>query len=140
MQLQKIRYKNLNARQKESFNYQKISGVLAEYGFATIRLSDDWKGADFLAQHIDGRTLRVQLKGRMSFSKKYQGKDLWVCFRDGMDWYLYPHDGFLNRVLAETTIRKTRSWQRGPYHFPSLSKQLQKLLLPYRIAHEKIVR
>ena len=57
MKLVKIRYQDLNSRQQESFNYQKISGVLADYGFVTIRLSDDWKGADFLAQHIHGETL-----------------------------------------------------------------------------------
>jgi len=82
---EKVTYESLNSRQRESYNYQKISGVLADYGFVTIRLSDDWKGADFLAQHHNGETLRVQLKGRLAFYQKYQGKDLWVCFRDGAD-------------------------------------------------------
>jgi hypothetical protein len=35
--------------------------VLADYGFLTMRLSDDWQGADFIAQHIDGAFLKVQL-------------------------------------------------------------------------------
>ena len=71
---QKINYKSLNSKRKEAYNYQKVSGVLAEYGFLTIRLSDDWEGADFLALHISGETLKIQLKGRLYFSKKYFGK------------------------------------------------------------------
>lgn len=60
MQLKKIAYTRLHARQKENFNYQKLSAVLADYGFVTLRLSDDWQGADFIAQHIDGKQfLRV---------------------------------------------------------------------------------
>lgn len=70
---ERVTYESLNARQKESYNFQKISAVLAEFGFVTIRLSDDWKGADFLAQHNEGGTLKVQLKSRLTFQKKYQG-------------------------------------------------------------------
>ena len=65
-----VRYEDLNSRQQEIFNFQKVSGVLADYGFATLRLTDDWNGADFLAVHVDGKTfLRVQLKGRLTFEK-----------------------------------------------------------------------
>lgn len=71
-----VRYEELNSRQQEIFNFQKVSGVLAEYGFAAYRLTDDWNGADFLAVHIDGKTfLRVQLKGRLTFEKKYLGQN-----------------------------------------------------------------
>ncbi len=54
MQFKKIEYKNLNVKQKESYNYQKVSALLADYGFIIIKLDDDWQGADFLALHIDG--------------------------------------------------------------------------------------
>jgi hypothetical protein len=46
-----IKYEELNARQQEAFNLQKVSAVLADYGFVTIPLSSDWGGADFIAQH-----------------------------------------------------------------------------------------
>ena len=46
MRLKQIKYRRLNARQKENFNFQKLSAVLADYGFVTFRLSDDWQGAD----------------------------------------------------------------------------------------------
>ena len=51
--LTRIKYMDLNARQKENFNYQKVSAILADYGFVTLRLSDDWQSADFIVQHIE---------------------------------------------------------------------------------------
>ena len=61
LNLRRIDYALLNARQKENFNFQKLSAVLADFGFVTMRLTDDWGGADFIAQHTDGETfLRVQ--------------------------------------------------------------------------------
>jgi hypothetical protein len=68
---EQVVYKKLNARQQEAFNFQKVSAVLADYGFSTIRLTSDWHGADFTAQHFNGMTfLKVQLKGRCCFYKK----------------------------------------------------------------------
>ena len=56
LSLTRIQYKQLNARQKENYNYQKLAAILADYGFVTMRLSSDWQGADLIAQHIDGET------------------------------------------------------------------------------------
>jgi hypothetical protein len=136
MELKRIRYASLNSWQKENFNFQKISAVLADYGFVTLRLSDDWQGADFIAQHIDGATFaRVQLKGRLTFDAKYRGKDLWVAFSEGESWYLYPHDEVLAQVLKATRVGSTVSWSgRGGYAFPRLSKKLRELLEKYRIS------
>ena len=136
MNLEKISYAKLNARQKENFNFQKISAVLADYGFVTMRLSDDWQGADFIALHVDGETvLRVQLKSRLAFQKKYCGKGIWIAFGSGDEWYLYPHDELLEVILRETSIATTQSWsERGGYSFAGLSKDLRPLLAPYRIA------
>ena len=69
---EKIDYNCLNAKQKENFNFQKVAAAFADYGFNCIQLTDDWNGADFLANHVDGITLlRVQLKGRLTFATKY---------------------------------------------------------------------
>jgi hypothetical protein len=46
--LQRIRYEQLNPRQQESYNFQKVSAVLADYGFTTIRLTD---GAARISSH-----------------------------------------------------------------------------------------
>lgn len=136
--LSRIRYADLNSRQKENFNFQKLSAVLADYGFVTMRLSDDWHGADFIAQHIDGLTfIRVQLKSRLAFRKAYEGKDLFIAFNDGTSWYLFPHDQVLAAVLQNTGIAATLSWdERGGYSFPGVPKALQPILDPFRIGND----
>lgn len=131
MKYERIKYEDLNDKQKEKYNYQKISAVLADYGFITIPLSDDWNGADFLAVHKDGDTLKIQLKGRMSFAKKYLSKDLHICFRDADTWYLYPHDDLLEMVNIKTSL----DWeQKGLYTFPSLSKANREILKKWIIS------
>ena len=125
----------LNARQKENYNFIKVSAALADYGFMTMRLSSDWQGADFIAQHIDGETfLKVQLKSRLAFAEKYPRKNIYVAFPNEGDWYIYPHDTLLERVLAETGMGKTKSWSGdGSYTFPDISVQLRTLLQPYML-------
>ena len=136
LDLRRIRYGDLNARQKENYNFQKLSAVLADFGFTTLRLTDDWQGADFIAQHIDGETfLKVQLKGRLTFGQKYVGKDLYVAFEHQGNWYLYPHDDVLSIVLATTNVGNTSSWKmKQGYSFPGLSTPMAALLEPYRIS------
>ena len=134
MKWSKVSYSELNSRQKENFNFQKVSAVLADYGFVTIRLSDDWQGADFIALRTDGEVLRVQLKSRLAFYEKYKGKGLFVAFGDSETWYLYPHDEFLITILANTTIGSSASWKSGGYSFNRLSPQLRALLEPYKIS------
>jgi hypothetical protein len=135
LELSRIDYRSLNARQKENYNFQKVSAVLADYGFVTLRLSADWQSADFIAQHVDGETfIKVQLKGRLTFWKKYRGKGLYVAFHNHGDWYLFPHDEVLERFLSETNIGNTKSWTKdGRYSFPSLSMQARELLKAHRI-------
>jgi hypothetical protein len=130
-----ISYLNLNSRQKENFNYQKLSAVLADYGYVTHRLSDDWQGADFIAQHIsEDRFLKVQLKSRLSFDRKYQGKEIWIAFPDKGGWYVFPHDEILNELLAESNVSNTSSWaEKGIYSFPVISTAIRKKLLPYHL-------
>lgn len=139
LRFERIAYAALNSKQQEAFNFQKASAVLADYGFTTIRLTADWRGADFIAQHFNGTTfLKVQLKGRCTFDKKYIGRDLHICFPDRNRWFLYPHDEVLRKVLAETGIADTSSWQnRGIYHFPYLTNQIGLILEPYRMAADE---
>src|SRR3972149_2462940 len=113
LRLECIRYKSLNARQKENYNFQKVSAVLADYGFTTLRLTDDWQGADFIAQHIDNETfIKVQLKSRLSFDSKYRGKNLYIAFHSDGTCYLFPHDAVLETFLSKTNIRQTKSWRK----------------------------
>ncbi|MBS1659349.1 MAG: hypothetical protein JST18_14790 [Bacteroidetes bacterium] len=135
MKFEKISYDGLNARQKENYNFQKVSAVLADYGYTTLRLSDDWQGADFIAQDKDGTTfLKVQLKGRLTFAEKYRGKEIFVCFRDKADWYLFDHDSLLGVALEKTNIKNTESWTVGrEYSFPTIPKELIDEILKYKI-------
>lgn len=134
MKFQKILPSRLSKRQKESYNFQKASAVLADYGFQAIKLSDDWCGADFIAQHIDGEFIKVQLKGRITVAEKYRRKDLWILFPTGSDWYIIPHDALLDILIRKkVSIEKTESWMNGGYSIGKVSKELRPLLEPYML-------
>ncbi|WP_333858328.1 hypothetical protein [Denitromonas sp.] len=131
MRLEKIRYEDLNARAKEMYNFQKAAARLADYGFTCLWLTNDWQGADFIAVHIDGVTdIKVQLKGRLSFAQKYRGKDIHICFLNGNDAFLYPHDEILDKVEH---LISDRTWQaKGTWSTPAPTRQFRELLQPYR--------
>lgn len=97
---ERVAYGDLNSRQQENYNFQKVAARLADYGYNCLRLSDDWQGADFIACHIDGEIfLKVQLKGRLSIDKKYIGKEIQIAFLHGDSCYIYPHDAFLDDLI-----------------------------------------
>lgn len=122
--MKKINYSNLNARQQEIYNFQKVSAIFADFGYTTVKLSDDWMGADFIAISFDGsQDLKVQLKGRLTFEKKYIGKEIYICFHDSKSekWYLYNHDKILEKFIKR--IENSDSWRlKGGYSFPYLSE------------------
>jgi hypothetical protein len=106
-----------------------------------MRLTDDWQGADLIAQHIDGETfLRIQLKGRLTFRAKYRGKHLFIAYPEGEDWYLYPHDDLLDKIFVGTDIiADTVSWrERGGYSIGKLSNEMRQLLEPYKIGRAQL--
>lgn len=114
MKLEKVTYSELNSRQKEIFNFQKVAGHLADYGFNCIKLADDWQGADFLAYHKDGKnTLKVQLKSRLTIAKKYEEKDLYIAFPIADAWHIIEHDRLVKLVRKHTTWLTSESWQKG---------------------------
>ena len=49
--------------------------------------------------------MKVQLKGRVVFDRKYLGKELYACFQDKRTnmWYLYPHDELFNQMTTKFT-------------------------------------
>jgi hypothetical protein len=126
LNFKRVNYSELNARQQESFNFQKVSAVLADFGYSTMKLSDDWEGADFIAMHYSDKSiLKVQLKGRITFDKKYMGKDLFICFEDKTTstWYLYPHDELCDKFSQSRNFKNTISWTKNEmYSFSKLSK------------------
>lgn len=132
MKLQKIKYSDLNPKAQEMYNFHKVAAVLADYGYTSMWLSDDWNGADFIAVHVDGVSdIKVQLKGGLSFAQKYRGKNLYICFLSEGDIYLYPHDKILDQVEQDISDKK---WQeKGTYFQTRLTKRFRDLLEPYKI-------
>lgn len=135
MKLRKIRYAELNSRQKEIYNFQKIAACLADYGFNCIKLADDWQGADFLAYHKDGgNTLKVQLKSRAYIAKKYMGKSLYMAFPIRGVWYLIEHDELVALIEKHTTWLNSASWRdRGGYSSANPNAQLISGLSEFRL-------
>lgn len=131
-----VPYESLNARQKELRNFHKIAARLADYGFHSMWLSDDWQGADFLACHIDGATvLRVQLKARMVLDRKYLGKGLHIAFREGDRVFVYPHDELAAFVDAHGLIGEgaQRYHEHGVRHWPVLPGWAVGFLVPHEV-------
>ena len=136
MLTKKIKYGELNSKAKEIYNYQKVSAEFADYGYTTMWLNNDWEGADFLAVHLDGETfLKVQLKSRLSFAKKYAGKDIYMCFREKGITYLYPHDELLKILKIDDENSSDRTWkQKGVWSNKTITKKNQPLLDKYKIS------
>jgi hypothetical protein len=126
MKLEKIKYSDLNSKQKEIHNFQKVAGLLADYGFNCIKLADDWQGADFLAYHHNGdSTLKVQLKGRITIDKKYLDKDIYMAFPCHKEWYLIEHQSLIDIVEKNTPWLDSVSWKiKGAYSANNPSKKL----------------
>jgi hypothetical protein len=130
MKLNKIKYEDLNARAKEMYNFQKVSAKLADYGFTTMWLNNDWQGADFIAAHVDGVTdIKVQLKGRFSFNQRYRGKNIYICFISDDGIYLYPHDKILD--VIEQRISDSVWIEKGTWSSPTLTQEFKILLKEY---------
>jgi len=136
----RVNYSDLNARAKENYNFHLIAAKLAEYGFASMRLSDDYGGADFLSIHNDSnraaKVLKVQLKGRLTFDKKYTGKDIFIAFRENERVYVYPHDDLKRRIQEAEKFRSSKHsewWDHGSRSWPSVPKFQQHILDEYEI-------
>jgi len=129
-------YSRLNGKQQEIYNFQKVAGVLADWGFNCIKLADDWQGADFIAHRKNpDMTLFVQLKGRPDIQKKYLGKHLHIAFPIGSDWYLVDHDDLVNLVGANSNALNTDSWLiGGAFNWPAPPpKWLVTVLEPFKL-------
>ena len=133
LNLKKVEYQNLNPKQQEIYNFQKVAAMLADYGFNCIKLADDWQGADFLAYHKNGSdTLRVQLKGRICINKKYIDKNLFIIFpvRESEkirhdSWYLIEHKKLISLIEEHTNWLDTSTWRnKGKYSAKKPNEQL----------------
>jgi hypothetical protein len=122
MNLKKIIYTELNSKQKENYNFHKVASALADYGYNSMRLNDDWQGADFIAVKDDDM-LKIQLKGRFTIDKKYIGKDIFISFLEEGKVKIYNHDDALKLIPENVKISKSwsevgsYSWGKTPKYF-----------------------
>lgn len=135
LELNKVDNGQLNARQKETYNFHHVAARLSEYGYNCILLSDDWLGADFIAYHNEGeRFYRIQLKGRMTVDQKYLGKGIYIAFIEDDLMFVFPHDEVVARILAAGHMDSTASWSdKGKYTWPSVPKWAVSLLREYEV-------
>ena len=122
---EKVSYSNLNNKQKENYNFHRLASLLASFGFNCIWLNDDVHGADLLALSTKGDVFKIQLKSRLTFDKKYMGKDLYIAFPYDDGFYVYLHDEALKLFIDR--YKNTSSWNdKGAYSsttkFDSMSK------------------
>lgn len=92
-------------------------------------------GVDFiLYRESDGIVRKVQLKGRWTIDRKYLGRDIWIAFPIGTDWYLMPHDEMVASADADGAT-KSASWtEGGSYSRPRPSKAVVAACASYRFA------
>lgn len=107
MKFEKIDYYKLNARQKENYNFHKVASALAYYGYDSMRLNNDWEGADFISVNKD-EMIKVQLKSRFTVAKKYLYKDIFIAFIEDGQVKIYNHDEAVS-LLSENIIT-SKSW------------------------------
>ena len=118
--LKKIKYTELNSKQKENYNFHKVASALADYGFNSLRLNDDWQGADFIAINGDDM-MKIQLKGRFTVDKKYINKEIYIAFIENDVVKLYRHDDAV-AVLSDN-IKNSSSWSEfGGYSWGKTPK------------------
>lgn len=115
-----------------------VSLALAEGFNAYLPVYDG--GVDFILYREEyGLIRKVQLKGRWTIDKKYEGRDLWVAFPIETEWYLVPHNAMVDMAEAQGKT-KTASWiEAGLYSTGAPSKAIIKACAPYRFKSIKVV-
>tara|TARA_B110000977_G_scaffold167026_1_gene215291 strand:- start:117 stop:509 length:393 start_codon:yes stop_codon:yes gene_type:complete len=116
----KIKYSKLNSKQKENYNFHKVASALADYGYDSMRLNNDWQGADFIAVKND-EMLKVQLKGRFTVDEKYIDKSILIAFIENDIVKIYDHDEAVN--MLPDNILDSSSWsEKGGYSWGQTPK------------------
>jgi hypothetical protein len=124
---------------REVINRNTVVSLALEQGFnAYLPVYDG--GVDFiLHREEDGLTRHVQLKGRWTINKKYIGRNIWVAFPSGSDWYLAPHDELVDLAEAQG-FTNTDAWvASGEYSRSIMSKALVAACQPFRFERIAVV-
>lgn len=118
---------------REVINRNIVVSLALERGFnAFLPVYDG--GVDFILYRESDSTVRkVQLKGRWMIDRKYVGRDIWMAFPIGTDWYLMPHDEMLKLAEMNGKTTKSDSWIiGGAYSLKAPSKETIEQCAAYR--------
>ena len=117
---ERVDYNKLNSKQKENYNFHKVASALADYGYDSMRLNNDWEGADFIAVKND-EMLKIQLKGRFTVDEKYIDKSILIAFIENDIVKIYDHDEAVN--MLPDNILDCSSWsEKGGYSWGQTPK------------------
>jgi hypothetical protein len=115
---------------REVINRNVVVSLALEQGFNVFLPVYDG-GVDFiLHRETDGLVRKVQLKSRWTIDRKYVGRDIWIAFPSGGDWYLMPHDEMMR--LAGDALTSGSWLKDGSYSRPRLSAALAESCASYR--------
>ena len=133
-----IEYENLSNKEQESFNSVHLMREMSKWGYLdSTKINGDKHGADLLFYRAqDADVKKIQLKGRATFDKKYEGKNLYVAFQDKRknEWYVYPHDVIVNQAIHTSSWALSKSWkEEGGYSWNNIPAWLEDILKPWKI-------
>lgn len=133
-----IDYNKLSGKEQESYNAALLISQMAKWGYLeSQKINGDKHGADLIFyRSSDAKILKVQLKGRVTLSKNYVGKELLVAFRNRKtrEWFLYDHDVVLEKVLSLGYLEGTRSWDKtGGWSWSYCPEWLQRIMDDWKI-------
>lgn len=117
---------------REVINRNTVVSLALAQGFnAFLPVYDG--GVDFiLYRETDGVLRKVQLKGRWTIDRKYVGRDIWIAFPIGTDWYLMPHDKMVAGAEADGATGSASWLVGGTYSRPRPSKALVAACAAYK--------
>ena len=122
-----------NPQVLEAIQRNFIQSHLLELSWMTYNPAADVGGVDWICIHQKSGELRkVQQKGRLLISKKYIGRDLWICCSNYGAVYMIPHD-ILLETKAARIAKLTASWEKGEYHWPTISKEMANEISNYKV-------
>lgn len=132
------RKKRLTSNEIEAANRAEITARLIRLGYRVYAPEVDSHGEDLVIRSPKNDLLSVQMKGRPTVNKnKYGGRrNIWMLFPDPTgqsfvrEWYLIPHKILYKWMRMKHG--KASGWD-GNWSDPKISKELKKLLHPYRV-------
>lgn len=92
------------------------------------------EGIDLIShREADDDLKLIQQKSRWTIARKYVGRNIWIAFRDGREWFLAPHDELVS-IGEAAGYTATPSWiEKGLYHRASMTRKLRDLCEKYRL-------